>query len=215
MLTLHIAPHSGRQQFFSTAGRQGAADICRGHLNYIGIIQNGDAGAVKLFQIGLLRLKSGALVGLAAAEGGDIGRAAYHLGTTPCVEGQEHIRSHQQPQFILGVFFPQLQQRIGSVALPLAAQFTVICHGALPHCARQQNCHFIALFVAGAACGQLLVGRDPCRDHQQFIKGKLLHSGAGQGHMTSVGRVECAAENTDSHAFLAFTGSILRLSFLC
>ena len=27
--------------------------------------------------------------------------------------------------------------------------------------------------------------------------------------------IKSAAENTDSHAFLAFTGSILRLSFLC
>ena len=131
------------------------------------------------------------------------------------MEGQEHVRAHQQPQFVLGVFLPQLQQRVGSVALPFAAQFAVICHGALPHCTRQQNRHFIALFIAGAALGQLLMGRDTCGDHQQFIKGKLLHSGAGHGHMTPMGRVECAAENADSHAFLTFTGSILRLSFLC
>jgi len=136
------------------------------------------------------------------------------LRLMPRVEGQEHVRSHQQPQLRVGVLLMQHAQGVAGVAFAGVVQLDIAGLGHTAHRGRHQRRHVVPL--PGRHTGrQRLVGRHAVRDDQQLIQSQLVHGGTGHGHMAVMGRVERPAEHADPHACFALTSCIFRFSLLC
>ena len=212
MLPLDVAPHGGRDKVAAPSFLQCGTDIGGGQLDQLRILQKGDLRLIPLFQQLLLLLHGGADVLLHPAERRNTGNAANGLRFVPCVKGQEHIRSHQQPKLRAGIFLLQLQKGIAGIAFAGAVQLYVAGLGAAAHRGGHQRRHIVPL-PGRYAGGQRLMGRHTGRNDQNLVQSQLCHGGTGHGHMSVVGRVEGPAEDTDPH--FAFTSCILRFSLLC
>ena len=154
-----IAAHRFRQVLFSRTVGQCLPDICGGHLDHIIVANSFPPGAVGLLQKPLLTSEGLILIGLQAAERTDIGKGQDHIRLVPGVEGQKHIRSHQQPEFILRIPVPQLLQGIAGIALTRSLQLNVK-HFCLPADLRcGKGGHLQPLIRGRAALRQNLVGR--------------------------------------------------------
>ena len=212
MLPLDVAPHGGRDETATPSFRQRGTDIGGGQLDQLRVLQKGDLCLIPLLQSLLLPLHGGADILLHPAERRNTCNAANDLRFMPCVKGQEHIRSHQQPQFCIGILLLQLHKSIAGIAFAGAVQLHVAGLGAAAHRGGHQRRHIVPLSGRYAG-GQRLMGRHTGRNDQQLVQPQLRHGGTGHGHMSVVGRVEGPAEYADPH--FAFTSCILRFSLLC
>ena len=143
---------------------------------------------------------------LGAAKGGNTRQGENFLRLVPCLEGQEHIGSHQEPQLVLRVLFPQGLQGVGGKASPRPAQFQVQhLHPAIQAgLIRRQACHRQPLLRSGRTGGQVLVRRQSRRNQQQLIQFQQLKHRPGRRDMAQMGRVEGTAVNADLHGIPSF-----------
>ena len=136
-----------------------------------------------------------------ATEGSDARQGQDGLRVMPGLEGEEHIRSHQQPQLIVGVLFPQLSQGVGGVALPLSSELQVQYLHLVPQTdlLPRQAGHFAALLRGGAARRQHLVGRQLGRNEKELVQLQQLKHGPGRRDVSQMGRIKGPAINADLH----------------
>ena len=118
----NIAVHRGEQVLPPLPPDQQLPQLGGGHIDQAGQGDGHHVGVVLPGQKLPLGGKDRLPVLLGAAEGADLGQPQDGLGVVPQVEGQKHVRPHEQPQFRLGVAAAQLLQRLGGVALALPLQ---------------------------------------------------------------------------------------------
>ena len=118
----------------------------------------------------------------------------------PLVEGEEHVRPHQQPQLIPRPARRGLLQGIGGVALALPVQLGVPHLDGAGHkqLVGGDPRHLQPLLQARTARGQLFMGGDPRRDEYQPVQPQGGHGRPGRRQMPQVGGVEAAAVDADS-----------------
>ena len=128
------------------------------------------------------------------------------LRFVPGLDGEEHVRAHQQPQLVLRVPLLQLGQGVGGIAptRPLQLQIQYLDPVPQAQLLPRQAGHLKPLFRSGAARWQRLVGWLPVRDQQQQVQLQQLEYRPGRGHMAQVGRVERPAVNADLHTRFLF-----------
>ena len=137
--------------------------------------------------------------GYGASKGGDARQGKNALRLAPGLEGQKHIRPHQQPQLVLRVLFLQAGQGVGGVAVSLPPDLQVqdldpVFQAGLFH---GQAGHFQPLLRSRAAGGQSFMRRVPRGDYQQFVQLQKPGYRPGGGNMSQVRRVERAAIYAD------------------
>ncbi len=141
-----------------------------------------------------------------AAEGRHTGKAQDLLRLTPVLQGQEHIRSHQQPQLILRVLPAQGAEGIRCVALPLPLHLHVqhLCRGRTappwpawpsPDAGRHRRHPPAAPYEADAG-----------GDQQQKVQPQLLRRRLCRRDMAPVNGVKGPAVNTDLHITRSSSG---------
>ena len=164
-----------------------------------------------LLQIVPLGGEHGLPVLLRAAKGADASQGQDDLRLVPQVQGEEHVRAHEQPQLRVGIGLADGAQGVGGIALALPLQLQgghlhVAAHhvGPLLH-------HGQPLLLGGRAAGQGLVGRDGRRDQQQLVKPQCRHRRLGRRHVPQVGGIKGSAVNSDLHVYAAFPGRVLPL----
>ena len=161
-----------------------------------------------LLQKGLLLLEHLVGVVMVPGEGRHPGVLEDPLGLVPVLEGQEHIRTHEEPQLVLREHLMEFLHGVGGVALALPPKLQVrgLCPGtqAVGH----EPGHLQTLLRGGGPLRQALVGRLPVGNDDQAVQAQLLHGSPGGLHMSQMGRVKGPA--VDSNFHVVFTCSFLR-----
>ena len=129
------------------------------------------------------------------------------MPAVPAFEGEEHVGTHDDADFRVGVFLHQRVHRLGGIALPLALDLHVgdLHPRQIPE---GQAAHLQPLLRAGAVLFQLLVGRHIGGNDEKLIRLERLAGGPCGLRVTDMRRVEAAAVNGNPHFFLSFTSSI-------
>ena len=138
---------------------------------------------------------------LRAAKGAYPRQLQNLLRLAPPVEGQEHVRTHEQPQLRLRVFLPEGRQRVGGVALPRPVQLQ---RGHLRHLGHQQGVghdfrHSQPVLGGWGVLRQLLVGRVGRGHNVQLVQTQRRNRRLRRRQVPQVGRVEGSAKNSDFH----------------
>ena len=194
-----IAVHGGGQERRTAPLRQRLPCLRGGQLHHLRVGDDGHVRAVLPLQKRLLPGKRRLLAALQSAERADAGQRHHLLRLPPVLQGQKHIRAHQQPQLILRIPLPQQVQRLPCIAGAAAFQLHVQHLGFFAQLRRGQHRHIVAL---GGRCRprrQCLVGRDERGDQQQLVQRQPFHGGLRRRDMPVVGRVEGPAVNADPH----------------
>ena len=151
-------------------------------------------------------LEKGALDGeqllgvlLAAPEGTEGTPLRDLAGVPPQMEGQEHVRPHQQIELRLGVLLPDGPDGVQGVALALPAQLHVrrlrlgpqglgcqVRHGQPEVRRRRPGVHG-------------LVGRDARRDQQQLVQPQVFQGEPRRLHVAQMDGIEGPAIDPDLH----------------
>ena len=229
----YIAVYGGGQQIRAAALGQRLPHLCGGQLHHLRIGDNGHVRAVLPLQKRLLPGKGGLLAALHAAERADAGHGHHLPRLPPVLQGQEHVRAHQQENFIIRILLLHHAQRFPGIAGAAAPQLHIQHLGFFAQRRRGQHRHVQPLLRRCRPRRQFLVGRDKRGDQQQLIQRKPLHGGLCRRDVPVVGRVERPAVNADLQFFspaftgifsqnmrqlagrFAFTSSIFRLLLSC
>ena len=121
--------------------------------------------------------------------------------SVPGVEGQEHVRPHQQPQLVVGVLLPQLGQGVGGVALSLPSELQIQYLHLVPQAdlLPRQAGHFAALLGGGAARRQHLVGRQLGRNEKELVQFQQFKHSPCRRNVPQMRRIKGPAVNADLH----------------
>ncbi|CAN4024586.1 tRNA pseudouridine(38-40) synthase TruA, partial [Dysosmobacter welbionis] len=104
-----IAVHRRRQEIHALSLRQHGSQVCGGHIHHAGDGEGEDPGlGICPVQIVPLNGEQLLRVRLRSAEGGDPRQGQNLLRFVPGLDGEEHVRAHQQPQLVLRVPLLQL-----------------------------------------------------------------------------------------------------------
>ena len=202
-----IAVHRRRQEIHALSLRQHDSQVRGGHIHHAGDGEGEDPGlGICPVQIVPLNGEQLLRVRLRSAEGGNPRQGQNLLRFVPGLDGEEHVRAHQQPQLVLRVPLLQLGQGVGGIAPPRPLQLQIQYLDPVPQAQLlpRQAGHLKPLFRSGAARWQRLVGWLPVRDQQQQVQLQQLEYRPGRGHMAQVGRVERPAVNADLHTRFLF-----------
>ena len=104
----------------------------------------------------------------------------------PSLYGEEHVRSHQQPQLLLRVPLPEGTERADGVALPLLLKLLAPdLHRALRpgQGVSGQLGHMEAVLRGGGAVRQMLVGRQSGGDQVEPVQVQKLRRVLRRAHM--------------------------------
>ena len=203
-LAQDVAVHRLRQVL--PALRQQLPQTGGGDIHHMGVLHHRHLRTEGLLQIRLLPGKALLLRVPGAAEGRHTDKAQDLLRLTPVLQGQEHIRSHQQPQLILRVLPAQGAEGIRRVALPPPLHLHVqhLCRAG--QLRRGQRGHLQTLGGIGAALRQCLMRRDAGGDQQQKVQPQLLRRCLCRRDMAPVNGVKGPAVNTDLHITRSSSG---------
>ena len=206
-----VAIDGGQQVFSALPPLQQLPQPGGGDVHQPGQGDGGDLGVKVLLQIVPLGGEHGLPVLLRAAKGADASQGQDDLRLVPQVQGEEHVRAHEQPQLCVGIGLADGAQGVGGIALALPLQLQgghlhVAAHhvGPLLH-------HGQPLLLGGRAAGQGLVGGDGRRDQQQLVQPQGRHRRLCRRHMPQVGGIKGSAVNSDLHVYAAFPGRVLPL----
>ena len=141
----HIAVYGGGQQRFAAALRQRLPHLRGGQLHRLRVGDEGDIRAVFPLQKRLLPGKGVRLAAFHAAERADAGQRHHLPRLPPILQGQEHIRPHQQPQLVLRIPAPQQAQRLPCIAGAAAFQLHIQHLGLFAQRCRGQHGHVVPL----------------------------------------------------------------------
>ena len=173
MVSQDIAVHRRRQQVLPVPDASCSPQLRGGNVDDARDRQGKDPGVrVETVQLVPLGGKLRFHVRLCPAESGDPRKGRDLLRLMPRFKAEEHIRPHQQPQFILRELRFQLRQRVGGKALSRPAHLHIQRFHLAPKAQLlpRHAGHFQPLLRRGAACGQVLVGRDAGGDQQQLVQ---------------------------------------------
>ena len=155
----------GLVQEFPGAAEGDEPPQVRGGNGHHGIFQHGNFGSHGL-QFGFLRLDGLPLALFAPVHHRQSGILQDAFRLAPGIEGQEHIRAHEQGQFRIPVRFPQLGHGLIGIAAALAAHFQIADLQARLVLTGQTQ-HTKPLLRRGGPGRDFFVGRQIVRDHQQ------------------------------------------------
>ena len=112
-------------------GLQQGANLGRGQVDDLREGNDGRPGAEGRLEAVRLGLQGGSGVRLPTGEGGHprLGQDALRL--PPALEGQEHIRTHQQPELVVREALPEGLHSVGGVALARPVQLDAVGLGQL------------------------------------------------------------------------------------
>ena len=142
---------------------------------------------------------------LTPREGGNPRQGHDFLRLVPVLEGEKHIRSHQEPELIPGVLVMEFRQSVAGVAptrpaqLQVQGRHAVAPAQALPQAVRHERRHGQPVGTLSPVGGQLLMGRLGSGDEDEPVQFQQFHRRLGRGHMPQVGRIEGAAIDADFH----------------
>ena len=171
--------------------------------------RQGDGGDLRikvLLQMLPLGGEQGLAVLLRAAKGTDARQREDDLRLVPQVQGEEHVRAHEQPQLCVRIGLADGPQGVGGIALALPLQLQGRYLYPCAHPVGPLFHHGQPVLRGRGITGQGLVGRDGRRDEQQLVQSQGGHRRLCRRHVPQVGRVEGAAVNSDLHVYAAFPG---------
>ena len=153
------------------------------------------------FQIFSLNGKKLLAVLFRSTESGNAGQRQNLVRVLPCLQRQEHIGSHQQPEFILRILFFQNGQRIRGETPPFPLQFHIqnLHPIAKSQLLTRKTGHLQPLVCGCTALRHFFMGRNSGRDQQQLIQTEHMKPRFCRSDMPQVRRVEGPAVNTDLH----------------
>ena len=196
-LPQHIAVYGGGQQVRAAALSQRLTHLRGGQLHSLRIGDDGHIRAEFPLQKCLLSGKNRLLTIFSATECADVGHGHHPLRFPPILQGQEHIRPHQEPQFVLRKLLLHHAQCFPRIAGSSAPQLHVQHLGFFSQLRRGKHRHIPPLSGRRRPCRQGLVGWDKRRDQQQPVQYQRLHGGFCRRDMPDMGRVKCPAVDAD------------------
>ena len=141
---------------------------------------------------------------LAAPESTEGTQLRNLAGAPPKMEGEKHVRSHQQIESGLGVLRPQSPDGVQGVALPLPAQFHVRRLRRRAYRLGRQVRHGQPAVRAGGHGVHGLVGRNACGNQQQLIQSQIFHGEPRRLHVAQMNGIKGSAINSNFHGQSSF-----------